>query len=164
MPTNKELLKRIEFLEEKLAALSADSEPVQPVKCEPWRADLYGEYWYIDTDGKLEKTTDHCHEEDDFSYQVGNYFRTVDQANKARERLLALGKFRHKAYELNEGILPEAELRTSRYYIFWNLREEEFQVRETSYTIGENTYFKTRELAERAISELEPDVLDPIFT
>ena len=48
-----------------------------------WRADLWGKYFYFDEFLKVKFTWEKNIEVDDIRWSVGNYFETVDEAEKA---------------------------------------------------------------------------------
>nr|DAN48168.1 MAG TPA: hypothetical protein [Caudoviricetes sp.] len=49
----------------------------------PWRADLWGKYYYFDEFLKVKFTWEKNIEVDDIRWSVGNYFETADEAEKA---------------------------------------------------------------------------------
>lgn len=49
----------------------------------PWRADLYGKYYYFDEFLNVKFAWKKNIEVDDMRWSVGNYFATVDEAKKA---------------------------------------------------------------------------------
>lgn len=49
----------------------------------PWRADLYGKYYYFDEFLNVKFAWETNFEVDDMRWGVGNYFATVDEAEKA---------------------------------------------------------------------------------
>ena len=51
-------------------------------KC-PWRADLWGKYYYFDEFLNVKFAWEENLEVDDMRWSVGNYFETVDEAEKA---------------------------------------------------------------------------------
>lgn len=48
-----------------------------------WRADLYGKYYYFDEFLNVKFAWEENLEVDDMRWSVGNYFETVDDAEKA---------------------------------------------------------------------------------
>lgn len=48
-----------------------------------WRADLYGKYYYFDEFLNVKFAWETNFEVDDMRWSVGNYFATVDDAEKA---------------------------------------------------------------------------------
>ena len=49
----------------------------------PWRADLWGKYYYFDEFLNVKFSWEENIEVDDMRWSVGNYFETVDDAEKA---------------------------------------------------------------------------------
>lgn len=49
----------------------------------PWRADLWGKYYYFDEFLNVKFAWEENLEVDDMRWSVGNYFETVDEAEKA---------------------------------------------------------------------------------
>ena len=49
----------------------------------PWRADLWGKYYYFDEFLNVKFSWEENYEVDDMRWSVGNYFATVDDAEKA---------------------------------------------------------------------------------
>lgn len=52
-----------------------------------WRAEKGGQYFYIDTFGEISSDTEYDLSEDSESYEFGNYFRTIAEAEKYRDRI-----------------------------------------------------------------------------
>ena len=59
-----------------------DTGEIVDKKC-VWRADLYGKYYYFDEFLNVKFTWDRNIEVDDMRWLAGNYFATVDEAEKA---------------------------------------------------------------------------------
>lgn len=57
------------------------------IKPERWRAEKGEEYYHITYDLKVLGEYESFSQLDDRCYEAGNYFRTIDQAQKARELL-----------------------------------------------------------------------------
>lgn len=57
------------------------------IKKKRWRAEEGEDYYLISYDLKVLKDDERFSESDDRCYEAGNYFRTIDQAQKARELL-----------------------------------------------------------------------------
>jgi hypothetical protein len=54
-----------------------------------WRAKEGGIYWFIDTDfsGKVRDLWDQCSTDENVRYNLGNYFKTKEEAEKVKEEL-----------------------------------------------------------------------------
>lgn len=54
---------------------------------ERWRAEIGRGYYYIDSECAAFGTYDYRYDEDNIRYELGNYFRTVEDAEKALEKI-----------------------------------------------------------------------------
>lgn len=54
---------------------------------ERWRAERGRGYYYIDSECAAFGTYDYRYDEDNIRYELGNYFRTVEDAEKALEKI-----------------------------------------------------------------------------
>lgn len=59
-----------------------DTGEIVDKKC-VWRADLWGKYYYFDEFLNVKFTWEENIEVDDMRWGIGNYFATVDEAEKA---------------------------------------------------------------------------------
>lgn len=62
------------------------------VKPKRWRADISGEYFYINSTGLIGHCTDDYVEMDDVRYEVGNYFKTEQEAKETAQKIINLLK------------------------------------------------------------------------
>ena len=60
-------------------------------------------YWFLNSLGEAELASDCNGDEDDFSYNIGNYFKTDEQVKNYKEKLLIEQELRDIAMELNKG-------------------------------------------------------------
>lgn len=67
--------------------------PVQPIESTRWRAEEGKYYWYLARNSDVESWGDDRHEIDDELYELGNYFRTEQEANAVAESFKALLSF-----------------------------------------------------------------------
>lgn len=78
------------------------AEWVKAQKEKPWRAGEDEEYWSLSDTFSFSKHTEDCNVFDDARYGCGNYFRTLEQATEAAERIKATLEVYQR--ELLEGI------------------------------------------------------------
>ena len=74
-----------------LAELNAEWEDYEPQK-----------YWYIDPDGNIEK----CSKDDEYdkpAKEIGNYFETKEEAEKAVEKLKAWKRLKDNGFKFDYG-------------------------------------------------------------
>ena len=91
-------------------------------------------YWFLNSLGEAELASDYNGDEDDFSYNIGNYFETEEQAKNYKEKLLIEQELRDIARELNKGEeIDWEEKEEYKYYLYYNFVNNEINYR--SYTI-----------------------------
>lgn len=77
-----DFLKRLET-EERLR-WNADTKKLEPIR---WRAERNGIYWFIDPHGWGNRTVDIRSNYDNDMYEIGNYFRTPEAAQKVADQI-----------------------------------------------------------------------------
>lgn len=146
--------KTIEISDEKYAELV-------PKNDKNWRAKEEEEYFCIDVTGMIRCVEDFNNEYDNYRYNTLNYYRTEEEAEKARERQLAIGFLTRKINELNGDWEADCgDNNPRKYYIYYSFRNKEFTVDSTSsvkqsYTIP---YMSSPEIADQILSENEKEL------
>lgn len=74
---------------EKNPEILKDWFEVVPEEYKRWRAGNNGKYWYLDGYGSVDYCYEDIGDEEDNSYDIGNYFRTEEEAEAHKEYLLA---------------------------------------------------------------------------
>lgn len=124
---------------------------VAPEEYKRWRAGNNGKYWYLDGYGSV----DYCYEdignEEDNSYDIGNYFRTEEEAKVYKEYLLA----RQVLLDDAEGGKWKREsspwIECSNWYACYNGSLQEWVLdRSLSYCQG-SIYFKNKEALRESL-------------
>lgn len=77
-----DFLKRLET--EKHLRWNADTKKLEPIR---WRAERNGIYWFIDPHGWGNRTVDIRSNYDNDMYEIGNYFRTPEAAQKVADQI-----------------------------------------------------------------------------
>lgn len=81
-----------------------------------WRAEIGGDYWYIDAFGAIYAVTDERNSANDYHYNIGNYFKTAEQAEEYKKKLLLQQAYKDWcAYDYNLDEPMEGHL-----YAYWN--------------------------------------------
>ena len=75
----------------------------QEKKCKRWRGNQNEKYWYISSDSIVNHTMEMNDDQDDGSYEIGNYFRTEEEAEKAVEKIKIYMQLKDLALRLNKG-------------------------------------------------------------
>jgi len=70
---------------------------------ERWRAGNDVKYYYLTHQGAIHSTTDISIIEDDYHYNTGNYFKTEQEAEDYKRRLLIEQQIKDIALQLNDG-------------------------------------------------------------
>ena len=146
-----ELEKQITELDERKVALQKELE-LEKQKTEidyPFAESE--EYWGLDIDGELifDRWTGCKYDEDCF--EVGNTFKTSQEAKKERDKRILLTRFRQFRDKCNGDWKPQ--LREIKYYIFLNCTDFNCSVSYHTVCNAFNLfgYFKKKEDCERAI-------------
>lgn len=89
-------------------------------KCVRWRAKEenghFGDYYVLNVDGKVCRQTDTGIEHHADRYNIGNYFKTKEEAEKYKQNLIITQKLKDIALRLNDGV-----------EIDWNIEETQFK-------------------------------------
>lgn len=112
-------MNKLEELEKKYKELGEEIERLKGKSGERWRADYEGEYWYIDGDIQLDNDKNWgC---DEYRFNIGNYFKTEEEACKVLDKILIYNKLRDLALRLNEGkTIDWKDVQQCKYYIFYS--------------------------------------------
>ena len=110
-----ELKKEIEKLGTRIKELEE-----QEKKCKRWRASRNGKYWHITPSASaiVNYTIEINDDQDNRSYETGNYFRTEEEAKKVVEKIKIYTRLKDLALRLNEGrTICWNDLKQSKYSI-----------------------------------------------
>ena len=141
--------KTIEISDEKYAELV-------PKNNKNWRAEKGETYNCIDSYGVIDFNYEDNTEKDTYRYNTLNYFRTEEEAEKARERQLAIGIVTRKINELNGDW--EADLGGKgqrKYFIYFDIDDKKFRI-DWSLFVGYKSilpYISSPEIADKILSE-----------
>lgn len=157
-----ELEKQITELDERKVALQKELElEKQKTEIEYSFAESE-EYWGLDIDGELifDRWTGCKYDEDCF--EVGNTFKTSQEAKKERDKRILLTRFRHFRDKCNGDWKPQ--LREIKYYIFLNCTDFNCSVSYDTVCNAFNLfgYFKHKTDCKRAI-ELFGDEIKRLY-
>jgi hypothetical protein len=144
MKNKEELLERLSTIEREVDAIRKELQ--KPDAYKRWRAEMGGKYYLITDQGCASGSNDLRTDIDNFRYISGNYFKTREEAEKYRDRLVLLQELKDFAegYEFQDG--------QKNYYIYYDYKDNKFIVGLYSMVQGiSNVYFKTYEKADEAI-------------
>jgi len=124
-----------------------------------WRGNENNTYFYINLHGNITYTCESGCLEDEARYLLGNYFRTKEDAKKARDKQLAYMRLQDALLEYNDGWEPDwDDEHVKKYYVYWDMESIRFALierRVCNYAFG---LVGTREACERLIAEHEDDL------
>ena len=116
----KKLKEKQEELKEEIEKLGTQIKELeeQEKKCKRWRASRKGKYWYITPSAIVNYTMEINDDQDNRSYETGNYFRTEEEAKKVVEKIKIYTRLKDLALRLNEGrTICWNDLKQSKYSI-----------------------------------------------
>ena len=95
-------------LGEKIKEIEKQLEKLKKQLTEENKKDKYkrkrdDNYWFLNCIGESVMAYDYYEDEDNFNYNIGNYFETEEQAKNYKEKLLIEQELRDIARELNLG-------------------------------------------------------------
>lgn len=123
---------------------------VAPEEYKRWRAGNNGKYWYLDGYGSVDYCYEDIGDEEDNSYDIGNYFRTEEEAEVYKEYLIA-----------RQVLLDDAEGGTwvengKNWHAFYDTNTETYaRVSSESYYYPGVIYFKDVENLYKSLKEHE---------
>ena len=114
-------MNKLEELEKKYKELGEEIERLKAQSGGRCRGDFGCEYWYIDGDGDIQSDNDKKWGCDEYRFNIGNYFKTEDEAYKVLDKILIYNKLRDLALRLNEGEPVDwKDVQQCKYYIFYS--------------------------------------------
>ena len=157
-----ELEKQIKELDERKVALQHELDVEKQKTVIDYPFEESEEYWGLDIDGELifDRWTGCKYDEDCF--EVGNTFKTSQEAKKERDKRILLTRFRQFRDKCNCDWKPQ--LRELKYYIFLNCTDFNCSVSYDTVCNAFNLfgYFKHKTDCKRAI-ELFGDEIKRLF-
>lgn len=157
-----ELEKQITELDERKVELQHELEVEKQKTVIDYSFEESEEYWGLDIDGELifDRWTGCKYDEDCF--EVGNMFKTAQEAKKERDKRILLTRFRQFRDKCNGNWKPQ--LREMKYYIFLNCTDFNCSVSYDTVCNAFNLfgYFKHKTDCKRAI-ELFGDEIKRLY-
>lgn len=107
-------------------------------------------YWLMDIDANIFEVTFLDTKSDRDAAQIGNRFRTKEEAEKAKAKLIAKQTIRKSA---NFWKPNWADVNQTKYHGFYDHLVGGLAVGETKYSQGDTIYFPTKEMVEKSQAE-----------
>ena len=127
-----------------------------------WRAKKMGTYWFYNQNTQEES----CRVEDRFEmaelhYNIGNYFKTQQEAIDYQKKLLAIGKITRAINELNDGWEPDWSRDSQpKHCLFWSGNNKRFVVDFSRVNIHafQVPFMRSINIANQIIKDYEPEL------
>ena len=127
---------------------------VEIPECKRWRAKKDERYWYIKIDGGVAVDCELKAGIDDRLYELGNYFKTEEEAQKASDWLKAFAILRDDT----KGFKPDwKNEKQKRWYVFYSLFNGEFYTEGYIDCHSSPIIFATKDDAQASIKNHEQE-------
>lgn len=145
------------FTQETIAnTLAEDWEVVEEPKSKDWKPKKGDKYYYINDAGSIfnydyrEDISDEAH------LNIGNCFKTEEEAKHMVEKLKVIHELQKFAYENNEKEIDWNGSKQYKYYLVYDTEDEELYVDYAVYCKREplNIYFTSSDIARKALKTI----------
>lgn len=128
-----------------------------------WKPRCEESYCYIDKLGRVKHYTNVGDEVDKILYEIGNCFKTKEEAEFALGRQKVITELKRFALENNECELDWNNSTQCKYEIYYDTNNKMVNVN-SLHTFKQNTvYFSSKEIAEKAIETIGKDRLKKYY-
>ncbi len=122
---------KIKELEEKLEEIKKENEKLKTgryTKDKRWRALFNEKYYYLNDCGGIEIFLESSTLADKYRYEIGNYFKTREEAEKHSQNRLTYQQLKDIALRLNKGQeFDWKNVEQGKYYIFYDSVVKKFE-------------------------------------
>ena len=120
-----------------------------------WKAARGDKYWFL----TVRRKSDFGAPEDISRHCAGNYYRTREEAEKARNKQLAYMRLQDALLEYNDGWEPDwGDDGQAKFAICFDCNHNKFGVALSQAVKAETSLYGTREACERLLEEHEDDL------
>ena len=107
----------------------------------------------VSDDRNVQAPIDYCR------FNIGNCFKTKEEAEHILEKLKVIHELQKFAYENNEGEIDWKNFNQCKYYLVYDTKDEDLYVDYSIQCEREpfNIYFTSSKIAKRAIEEIGED-------
>ena len=142
-------------------SLAEDWEIFEEPKIKDWKPKKGDKYYYININGAGSIFNYDCREDpsDEARLNIGNYFKTEEDAKHMVEKLKVIRELQKFAHENNEKEIDWKNFNQYKYKIFYDAEDEDLYVDYSIYCKSEpfNIYFTSCKIAKRAIKTIGED-------
>ena len=145
-----ELLKELEEVKAKIIEIE---KKIKEQKNRRWKPKIAEEWYYIGIAGQVMTNNMWGGEYEESMYNLGNYFRTREEAKFIAEKLKIITKLKEFA-ETEDAVWGGSK---AHYYIVWNCIECEINICSTCMIKQNEIYFASKDDAIKAVSAVGKD-------
>lgn len=131
-------MNKLEELKQELEELKAKSKELQDLfdelqaeqqseQLKRWRADENKYYWYMNTYGEVDSVEELKDRTDNGRYEIGNYYETREEAEKAEEKLKIYMQLNDLALRLNNGKKIDWNDEQEKYHIYYDYKDDKLE-------------------------------------
>ena len=158
-------MNKLEELEKKYEELGKEIEKLKSQSGERCRADFGCEYWYIDDGGDIISDDDNDWGCDEHRFNIGNYFKTEEEALKYVDKILIYNKLKDLAERLNDGETinwNDSNQQKWRIYFDTSAKRLDYEYNLTYKCLAE-IYCLNPDFLDRALEEIGEEDLMKLF-
>lgn len=138
-------------------------EKANKPKSSVWKPELNGIYYMINSIGIVRKTENNS-EIDEKYYEIGNCFKTREEAEFASEKQKVITELKRFALENNEYELDWKDYDQKKYCIEYNYANDCFINNEYRFRVkGSDIYFSSENIANKAVETIGKDRLKKYY-
>lgn len=147
--------------EERNTLLSLVKKSNEP-KSKVWKPDVEEEFYTLFGDGSIYKLTWLNIADRVKRYEIGNCFKTEEEAKFALEKLKVITELKRFALEHNEGEIDWDTIKKN-FYIYYSCHINRIDIDFTTHMRESIVYFTSREIAKAAIQEIGEERLKKYY-
>lgn len=132
-------------------------------KSKVWKPRCEERYYYIDKLGRVKYYTSVGDEVDKILYEIGNCFKTKEEAEFALERQKVITELKRFALENNEYELDWNNDNQNKFGIFYDVGEKIIDIDICTVSKRNAVYFSSRKITNKAIATIGEDRLKKYY-
>lgn len=148
--------------EERATLLSLVEKANKPVN-KVWKPDVEEEFYTLFGDGSINKLTWFNNADRIKRYEIGNCFKTEDEAEFALERQKVITELKRYALEHNKKEIDWSDKEQDKYFMYYSYISFKIIIDYTTTSKRTTTYFTSREIAEQAIKKIGKERLKKYY-
>jgi len=118
------------------------------VSNERWRAKRYNKYWFLSSSDNVIDIWEDNDNIDHSNYILGNYFKTKQEAENYKQKLLVIQQTQDWANRHNDNKIDWNNLKQYKWTFYWSHLLNQYLINHTLQAQENLIYFTSRQLAE----------------